>query len=636
MLHFEGQMLRNWTSYNYQVLRDDVFMLGKDGSVVGGRISPVRSSSAVVVSSQNQNREWIYVQQQTVGAEGFSGQAMNTHVPHTVRATETKTCVDCHVSSKGDNNAVMAQLLLLGTNFVNFFGRFAYVGAGEEGLEAVAVTERDEPQAVIGSDLHRLAYPSRYRAHLDHDRALQEAYEHPGNDIADLSWLFGRRGETRSLQLRGEYLYAANGPGGLRVYDVANIDQKGFSERIVTAPVSPLGQRFYVKSKDATAVAAPSSVIVDPIRGRSPANEEGPIHPLYKYICVVDREEGLILVDGTTLYDGNPDNNFLERALTFNPEGKLAGAENVTIIGVYAYVSTEHGLVVVDLNDPLQPKVTAELGEPALDHPRAVTQQFRYAFVVDRKGLEVLEISDLGKPVLVEGASVALEDARDVYVARTYAYVAAGRQGLAIVDIEKPEKPRLDQTFDAGGLLNDTNQVKVGMTNASVYAYVADGKNGLRVLELSSPEKNPNNFGFSPRPQPALIATYHTHGPALAISKGLDRDRGADESGNQLVQFGRRGGRPLNHDEMRRLYMMDGKVYTVTDAPPEGGAELAFRAPQPEPAPATVTVKPPAEKSGVRLREGGVKLREGGVKLREEGGVRPKEQEGGVRLKGNQ
>ena len=30
--------------------------------------------------------------------------------------------------------------------------------------------------------------------------------------------------------------------GGLRVYDVANIDQKGFSERITTAPFSPLGQ----------------------------------------------------------------------------------------------------------------------------------------------------------------------------------------------------------------------------------------------------------------------------------------------------------------------------------------------------------------------------------------------------------
>src|SRR5262249_34898592 len=87
MLHNEGQTLRNWTSYNYQVLRDDVFMLGKDGSVIGGRVSPVRSSSALVVSSQNSNREWVYSQQQTISAEGFAGQAFNTHVPHTVRAT---------------------------------------------------------------------------------------------------------------------------------------------------------------------------------------------------------------------------------------------------------------------------------------------------------------------------------------------------------------------------------------------------------------------------------------------------------------------------------------------------------------------------------------------------------------------
>ena len=36
--------------------------------------------------------------------------------------------------------------------------------------------------------------------------------------------------EILSVQLRGEYLYAACGSGGLRVFDVAQIDQKGFSE----------------------------------------------------------------------------------------------------------------------------------------------------------------------------------------------------------------------------------------------------------------------------------------------------------------------------------------------------------------------------------------------------------------------
>jgi len=38
-------------------------------------------------------------------------------------------------------------------------------------------------------------------------------------------------------------------------------------------------------------------------------------------------------------------------------------------------------------------------------------------------------------------------------LARTYAYVAAGAQGRAIVDIERPEHPRLDQTFDAGAAI---------------------------------------------------------------------------------------------------------------------------------------------------------------------------------------
>src|SRR5207245_907089 len=145
-LHNEGDESRNWTSYNYQVLRDDVFMLGVDGTVTGHRIAPARSSSAVVVSSQNVNREWVYRTQQTVSAQGFSGQAFSTHVPHTVRATETKTCTDCHVAAAHDNNAWMAMLLLQGTNFVNFMGRYVYVATGDKGFEAVATAEHDEPE----------------------------------------------------------------------------------------------------------------------------------------------------------------------------------------------------------------------------------------------------------------------------------------------------------------------------------------------------------------------------------------------------------------------------------------------------------------------------------------------------------
>jgi hypothetical protein len=591
--HFEGGDSRNFTTYNFQVLRDDIFMLGRDGTVTGYRVAPVRSSSAVLVSSQNQNREWIYSQQQTVSAEGFAGQTFNTHVPHTVRATETKGCSDCHVSNDNDNNAWMAQLLLQGTNFVNFMGQYVYVAASDA-LEAVAVTEHTEPQAVFGSTLQRLAYPDDYREFEQSGRKLKTAYEHTGNP------------RVLQVQVRGEYAYVAAGEGGLRVYDIAQIDQKGFSERITTAPVSPYGQKFYVDTKYATAVAAPSTLAVDPARWKmtvdaqgnyktvspdeakklyekylqSPMqattllNEEQPIHPLYAYLYVVDKYEGLILVNAATLLDGDPTNNFLSRALTFNPDGVLNDANNITIAGTHAIITTGSELVFVNLNDPLRPFIEKRIGAAQLKHPRSVAVQFRYAFVVDDEGLKVIDITRLhDKPDevhVVENAFVPLRGAVDVYVARTYAYVAAGKEGVAIIDVERPDKPRLEQMFDGGGALKDAHQIKVAMTNASLFAYVADGAGGLKILQLTDPETMPNYAGFSPRPNPRLIASYKTKGEALAISKPLDRDRAADESGNQVSVFGRRGARPFNLMETTRLMRAEGGVgsfFTVTDKP---------------------------------------------------------------------
>jgi hypothetical protein len=555
MLHNEGLTTRNWTEYNFQVLRDDMFMLGRDGTVTGNRIAPVRSACAILVSSQNQQRDWLYYMQQTISAEGFSGQAFSTFVPHTVRSNETKRCTDCHVSAGKDNNAWMATVLLQGTNFVNHLGRYAWVATGEGGVEAVTVTEREEPPAVLGSHLHKLAYPAGFNTFVAGGRALDEVDHHPGNVL--------------DIQVRGEYAYAALGAGGFRVYDIANIDNKDFSERIVTAPVSPLGQRLYVPTRNAVAVATPTTLGIDPVRTQRPANEEQKIHPMYGYLYVADTEEGLILVGAATLLDGNPANNFLTRAVTFNPNGVLNGARRIVLAGHYAYVLTPRGLVVVDVNVPAEPKVTAEIGAPHLDDPRGVAIQFRYAFVADRQGLKVLDVTSLDRPVPVSGAMVPLSDARNVYTARTYAYVAAGKQGLAIVDIERPEQPKVETMFSASGKINDLNDVKIGMVNASGFAFLADGHNGLHVVQLFSPDDNPSHYGFSPKPSPSLIASYHTHHAALAVSEGIDRDRAVDESGNQLAVFGRRGARPLNGDEQRRLYMREGKLYTVTNEPPQ-------------------------------------------------------------------
>ncbi|HTK71491.1 MAG TPA: hypothetical protein VL331_03210, partial [Croceibacterium sp.] len=157
-------------------------------------------------------------------------------------------------------------------------------------------------------------------------------------------------------------------------------------------------------------------------------------------------------------------------------------------------------------------------------------------------------------------------DAHRVYVARTYAYVAGGREGLVIVDVLRPEAPKVYQTVTFGGQLNDAQDVIVGSTNASLFAYVADGANGLKVIQLTSPDSQPNFYGFSPAPRPELIAWAKTPSPALALSKGLDRDRAVDETGGQIAIFGRIGSRPFNRKEMERLFLTSrGVPWKVSD-----------------------------------------------------------------------
>src|SRR4051812_26918834 len=175
---------------------------------------------------------------------------------------------------------------------------------------------------------------------------------------------------------------------------------------------------------------------------------------------MTDAQEGLIVIGNplndkknkpgvATLLDGDPDNNFLQRALTFNPGGLLKGARHMALHGHHAYISCDAGVVILDLDNPLQPKVVTTLKD--FSQPRKVAFQFRYAFVLDNNGLHVLDVTDIDNPrgLAASAASssskegfLPLPDARDIYITRTYAYIAGGKDGLHIVDVERPEVPK--------------------------------------------------------------------------------------------------------------------------------------------------------------------------------------------------
>jgi hypothetical protein len=74
----------------------------------------------------------------------------------------------------------------------------------------------------------------------------------------------------------------------------------------------------------------------------------------------------------------------------------------------------------------------------------------------------------------------------------------------------------------------------------------------------------PGYYGFAPQVKPMVIARKHTAGPAINITKPLDRDRAVDETGHQVSVFGRLGSRPFTLEEMRKMFLTkEGKVWMV-------------------------------------------------------------------------
>jgi len=129
-------------------------------------------------------------------------------------------------------------------------------------------------------------------------------------------------------------------------------------------------------------------------------------------------------------------------------------------------------------------------------------------------------------------AKITLDDAA-IYVARTYAYVAAGKTGVAIVDVENPEAPRLDQIFNANPSSRRERR-KIGMVDASRFRIVADGRNGLRVLEIVFAVDDSSHFSGFIRANSRLIATLEPKALQSRFQKGIDPTA---RSTNRAIRF---------------------------------------------------------------------------------------------------
>ena len=93
-------------------------------------------------------------------------------------------------------------------------------------------------------------------------------------------------------------------------------------------------------------------------------------------------------------------------------------ARHLVVGGHYAYVTTPTGVVVVDIDDPLKPKLASQVQVP---DARRSALQFRYLFVTAADGLRVIDVTVPERAQRVESAHVPLANARGI---------APGRQAV--------------------------------------------------------------------------------------------------------------------------------------------------------------------------------------------------------------
>jgi len=195
----------------------------------------------------------------------------------------------------------------------------------------------------------------------------------------------------------------------------------------------------------------------------------------------------------------------------------LESANDVFVVGNYAYLAAKTGLKVVDVSNPASMTLAGTLTLPGT--PRGIYVGGGYAYVTsyihndfNAHTFHVVDISNPTNPTQVGSVGVFLYpgETNGVYVSGNYAYVAGVRYGVSgyaggvqVVDISNPSAPTNVKHYTTS-TLQQTYRVHV----SGGYAFLTGYTGGLLVVNVS----NPSN------PTPASIYRMPTDARTLAIS----------------------------------------------------------------------------------------------------------------------
>ncbi|NOY23560.1 MAG: hypothetical protein GXO70_08640 [Acidobacteria bacterium] len=169
------------------------------------------------------------------------------------------------------------------------------------------------------------------------------------------------------------------------------------------------------------------------------------------------------------------------------------------ITGNYLYVGTRlQGIAILDISDPASPVLDHSYGvtEGTVQFVSSVTFDETYAYILDNKaGLYVVDVTDPLAPDALVRLSLGFS-IQDAVLSGTTLVVAAGINGVQLLDVSDPTAPTLAGTFtsqsfdlDSDGITDVTYSIsyvsQVFVQDTTLVA--ADGDKGFDILDISDP-----------------------------------------------------------------------------------------------------------------------------------------------------
>jgi len=304
-----------------------------------------------------------------------------------------------------------------------------------------------------------------------------------GMDVGNIKAIIGSvdtPGFANDVTVDAGKAYVADGSSGLQIVDISSVDIPKIIGSVDTpghayrAAVS--GDRVYLADGSAGFHVIDIGSAIPKIVGTF--NTDGNVLDLAvdgQFAYVADDTGGLIVADISN--ETSP-----QHLATLNTEGRAVG---IALREGKAYVSVNNGEhLIVDIQAPQTPVVldtvkfscTSTSAESIYNKGITVTDDGFY--IADRAcGLQVAsEVPSFSVLKSVDTPG----DAQDVAIDGAFAYVADGKSGLQIINIDPTDGSQIIGTVDTPGMAK-------GVAVEGDKAYVADGAYGLQVIDVSEP-----------------------------------------------------------------------------------------------------------------------------------------------------